>query len=80
MKFYRMSKAAAEEFVKEKDAARARYVHKNFHAHLNDPLHYHLTINTGKVGFETAADAIVDCVKALKTGGAGVRELSSIKR
>jgi len=66
MEFYRFTRAEAEKFVQEKDAARARYVRKYFHADIEDALHYHVTINTGKVSFPTAAQTIVDCVKNLQ--------------
>jgi cytidylate kinase len=66
MDFFHVSRAEAEKMVQEKDAGRARYVHKHFHARIDDPLHYHLTINTGKVSFESAAEAILECVKAIK--------------
>ena len=39
-------------------------------------MHYHLTINTGIVGFDTAADMVFECVKALKSG-AKVAELAT---
>jgi len=66
MEFYHLGRGEAEKFVHDKDIARARYVRKYFHAAIEDPLHYHLTINTGKVSMETAADMIVKCVRNLK--------------
>jgi len=68
--FYHLGREAAEQLLHEKDAARTRYVRKYFHAAIEDPLHYHLTINTGKVSMKTAAQIIVECVKGLKLGNA----------
>jgi len=62
MEFYHLNRSEAEKLVHDKDAARKRYVHKYFHANIEDPLHYHLTINTGKVSFKQAAKLIVKAV------------------
>jgi cytidylate kinase len=75
--FYHLSRAEAEKLVHERDLARTRYVHRYFHARIDDPLHYHLTINTGRVGFKTAAQLIVDCVKGLEVSRLGLVEAHS---
>jgi len=57
-KFYNLSLPEAREFVAREDGGRARYFKKYFAAEVDDPLHYHLVINTGLVSFEKAADLI----------------------
>ncbi len=48
----------AVDFVRKKDKARRRYVKRYFNVAVDDPLQYHMVINTGKVGFEEAAHLI----------------------
>jgi cytidylate kinase len=50
-------KAAAA--VDESDAARARYHRQYYHRDWNDPINYHLVINTAALGFDAAAAVIV---------------------
>jgi cytidylate kinase len=64
--YYQLTEEAAAAYVDEHDSARRRYVKRNFHASIDDPLQYHLTINTGQVSFEDAARLIADAVAALK--------------
>ena len=44
------------------DRGRERYLKKYFNADINDPLLYHLIINTGLVGYDDAAKLIGDAV------------------
>ena len=50
--------AEARRFCLEEDQARARYLKTYFHADINDPLHYHIVINTSRVGYDHAARLI----------------------
>ena len=50
-------KAAA--VLDETDKMRARYNREYYHRDWNDPLNYHLVINTGVLGFEAAAEVVV---------------------
>lgn len=74
MEFYHFNRQESEKFVHEKDAARTRYVRKYFHVAIDNPLHYHLTINTGAVGMKTSAELIVHCLKNLKFPKEKVKE------
>jgi cytidylate kinase len=65
--FYNLPPGEAALFVEHADAARRRYIHQHFQAKIDDPLQYHLTINTGCVSFEDAARMIVRSVLALKS-------------
>jgi cytidylate kinase len=56
----------ARRFCIEKERARERYVKSYFHADTNDPLLYHMVINTSRLGHENAARLIGDAVMHLK--------------
>jgi cytidylate kinase len=45
--------------VEESDAARARYHRQYYHRDWNDPVNYHLVINTGALGLDGAAAVII---------------------
>lgn len=55
----------ARRFCLEEEQARARYLKTYFHADINDPLQYHLIINTSRVGYEDAAQFIGEAVLRL---------------
>lgn len=57
--------AEARRFCIEKERARERYVKSYFHADTNDPLLYHMVINTSRVGYDNAARLIGDAVMHL---------------
>lgn len=57
-KFYGMNEREARTFCVQEDAGRERYLKKYYKAEVNDPLRYHLTINTGLVSFDDAARLI----------------------
>ena len=56
--YYQLKEAEAASFVREKDRARRRYVKRYFNAKIEDPTLYDVTLNTGRLGFTRAADAI----------------------
>lgn len=60
--FYKMTKVAARRFCVSQDLGRKRYLRKYFAADVDDPLLYHLTINTGLVSYEQAARMIAEAV------------------
>ena len=57
-KSYNVSEAEAAKLVKTKDDARRNYLRRYFHADIDDPAMYDLTLNTGRLGFEGAAEII----------------------
>jgi len=61
--FYEMSRKAARQFCLRQDLGRKRYLKKYFNAEVEDPLLYHLTLNTGLVSYEQAARMIADAVR-----------------
>jgi cytidylate kinase len=60
--FYKMSQKAARDFIQREDAGRQRYLKKYFNARNDDPLLYHLVINTGLVSYDDAARIIADAL------------------
>jgi cytidylate kinase len=45
--------------VEESDSTRARYHRQYYHRDWNDPVNYHMVLNTGALGFDGATSAIV---------------------
>lgn len=58
--FYGLSPNEAAMKVSEEDHARRRYLRRYFDADVDNPLLYHLVINTAKTGFAGTADIIVE--------------------
>ncbi len=56
----RKTPAEARRFCLEEEQARARYLKTYFNAEINDPVNYHLIINSSRVGPENAAKLIGD--------------------
>jgi cytidylate kinase len=52
----------ARKFCLNEDRGRERYLKKHFNADINDPLLYHMIINTGLVNYDDAAKLIGDAV------------------
>lgn len=66
--FYSLTGNEAHKFCLSQDRARERYVKKYFNADINDPLLYHMVVNTGLVSYGDAAKLIGDAVLNLKPG------------
>lgn len=64
-KFYNMTESEAHRFCLNQDHARERYLKRYFNADLNDPLLYHLVINTGLVSYDEAAKLIGNTLLSL---------------
>lgn len=58
--FYNLGLEEAEAYVQKTDRARRRYVKQHFDADIDNPLDYHLTLNTGQMTFENAARLIAN--------------------
>lgn len=61
---YKMSVKEARDFCKREDLGRERYLKKYFNADVNDPVLYHLVINTGMLSCTEAAKIIADAAIA----------------
>ncbi|NWG17253.1 MAG: cytidylate kinase-like family protein [Chloroflexi bacterium] len=58
-----VNEITARQRIDEHDQASARYLRQNFKVQWDDPLLYHLVINTGKWNMESAAHIIVEAAK-----------------
>lgn len=65
-KYYEVQPGNVADFVQKSDVARRRYVRRYFDAEIDDPLGYHLTINTGRVAFDEAALMIAEAATRLE--------------
>jgi cytidylate kinase len=66
--FYHLTEAEAHKFCLSHDRARERYLKTYFGADINNPLQYHLVINTGLLGCDQAVKLIGDAVLNLHPG------------
>ncbi len=57
-----LDRSAALEFIHREDKGRQRYLKRYYRKDINDPLLYHLVINTELMGYERAARLIGDVV------------------
>jgi hypothetical protein len=64
--YYKMERKKAKELIDREDRGRRRYLRKYFGLNIDDPLLYHLVINTDQVPYKLAARMIGD---ALLSGG-----------
>jgi cytidylate kinase len=55
---HKITAEAARQYIRKEDAARKRYVQKHFGCDIEDPLLYHLVINTDWLSIEEAADLV----------------------
>jgi cytidylate kinase len=53
-----MTKHEAVAYIQRQDEGRERFLRKHFKADINDPLLYHLTLNTGLMPYDRAAEII----------------------
>lgn len=59
-----LDKSAALAFIRAEDRGRRRYLKEYFHKDIDDPLLYHVVINTDLVGYEAAAMFIANAMQA----------------
>ncbi|MFZ4778810.1 MAG: AAA family ATPase [Terrimicrobiaceae bacterium] len=63
--FYKIDRNAAVEMVRRKDKGRERYISEVFQSRIADPLAYHMTLNTGSLGFDCSAEIIAAAAQEL---------------
>jgi len=63
----------SERYVFKTDGDRAAFMRKHFHADWEDPIHYDLIVNTGKLGVEGAVATIKQAFLSWKDGTAAGR-------
>ena len=57
---------AAQDLILKHDEVSADYIKRFYNADINDPMLYHLMINTGKVGLEQAAWIIAEMARSMQ--------------
>jgi len=57
-KLYGYDKKTTYNFIKKEDKARRDHIKKYYHKDIDDPLLYHLTINTNLLSFDDIAEII----------------------
>lgn len=67
-----LSPSEAERYVHEHDLGRTRYVRKYYGKDIDDPLLFHLVINTDRIPHPEAARMIADAVTARQEARSGV--------
>ena len=60
-----LGEAEAAASVDERDLSRARYHKENYGRDWNDPVHYHVVLNTELLGTDGAADLVTARARAL---------------
>jgi cytidylate kinase len=60
--YYHLSRKAALEFMRKEDQGRRRYVKRYFHCDIEDPLLYHMILNTDRLSYQEATQLIGDAV------------------
>jgi Cytidylate kinase-like family len=66
---HRLGPQEAVDLISTTDDARRRYVKHYFRAEIEDPINYHMVINTGLTGYEEAARIIGDAALKLRPEG-----------
>jgi hypothetical protein len=59
---YRLEHKPALEFLRKADRGRKRYLRRYFHQNIDNPLLYHLTLNTDRLTVSQAAELLGDAV------------------
>jgi cytidylate kinase len=61
---YQLDEEAAQEYIRKEDEGRRRYLKRYFDKDMDDPLQYHLTLNTDRFTHEETAQLIGEAVAA----------------
>lgn len=61
---HRVTTEQAKRRVIQRESRRKAFIRNTFHADISDPIHYDLTINTGKMSIESAVEAVIGAVMA----------------
>jgi cytidylate kinase len=60
--YFKLSRKTAAACVKKEDSGRKRYLRRHFHRNVDDPLLYHVIINTDRFSFDETTRLIGDAV------------------
>jgi cytidylate kinase len=59
-----VSTEEAKRRVIQRESRRKAFVRRTFNADISDPIHYDLTINTGKISIDAAVETVIAAVMA----------------
>jgi len=62
MDYYHLGRKEAMEKIRIDDNSRAEYMRDNFHKNIDDPLLYHMVVNTHLINYEEAAKVVASAV------------------
>jgi cytidylate kinase len=62
---YKVSAEKAKKRVIGRESRRSAFIRKSYNADISDPENYDLTINTGRMGIETAVETVIAAAKSL---------------
>jgi cytidylate kinase len=62
---HRASTEDAKRRVIQRESRRKAFIRRTFNADISDPIHYDLTINTGKMSIDTAVETVIAAVMAI---------------
>jgi cytidylate kinase len=65
---YRVTSEEAKRRVIRRESRRKAFVREAFHADIGNPIHYNMTINTGKLSIAAAVEAVIAAVMATLAG------------
>jgi cytidylate kinase len=60
---YKISRTEAIDLLKKSDAMRKNFIERNFNASWDDPLSYHLLVNSSKLGIDLTSELIIEAVR-----------------
>lgn len=61
---FRLSRAAGQKLVRERDKCRAAFIERYFHRDLDDAAGYDLVVNSSRLGLDGCVDAILAALRA----------------
>jgi cytidylate kinase len=65
---HRVTSEEAKRRVIRRESRRKAFVHQSFHAEISDPIHYNMTVNTGKMSIGAAVESVIAAVMATIVG------------
>lgn len=65
---YRVTAEAAKRRIIRRDSRRKAFVRQSFHVDISDPIHYEMTVNTGKISINAALESVIAAVMASLVG------------
>ena len=61
---HKVTTEKAKRRVIQRESARKAFVRRTFNADISNPIHYDLTINTGKISVDAAVESVIGAIKA----------------